>query len=67
MPDLDFAVVGVEPAAHGLAPLLHFKLKITGSPPGEVIESVILQAQIQVQSPRLRPDIGPSSNEAEPD
>ena len=52
MPDLDFAVTGVEPAAHGLSPLLHFKLRITASPPEAVIESLILQAQIQIQSPR---------------
>lgn len=52
MLDLDFTITGVEPAAHGLAPLLHFKLKIHGKPGEETIESVILQAQIQIQSPR---------------
>lgn len=51
MPDLDFTVTGVEPAFRGLTPLLHFKLKIT-SDPAAAIHSVILQAQIQIQSPR---------------
>jgi hypothetical protein len=51
MPDLDFAVTGVAHASHGLTPLLHFKLAITNQPPNETIQSVILQAQIQIQAP----------------
>ncbi len=56
MPDLGFTVTGVEPAAHGLTPLLHFKLKIDAAPSQDedggiaMIESVILQVQIQIQS-----------------
>jgi len=49
MPDLDFQVTGVEAAARGLAPLLHFKLEITAGD-NEQIESLILQSQIQIQS-----------------
>jgi hypothetical protein len=52
MPDLDFEVLGVEPAARGLVPLLHFKLRITNQPPNETIQSIILQAQIQIQAPQ---------------
>lgn len=52
MPDLDFEVTGVDPAARGLTPLLHFKLKITNRPEEETINSVMLQAQIQIQSPQ---------------
>ena len=59
MPDLDFAITGVEHASHGLTPLLHFKLGITNTPPDETIQSVILQAQIQIQAP------GRSYNESE--
>ncbi|MDP9098210.1 MAG: DUF6084 family protein [Verrucomicrobiota bacterium] len=59
MPDLDFSILGVEHAAHGLTPLLHFKLAIKNSPPDETIQSVILQAQIQIQAP------GRSYNESE--
>jgi hypothetical protein len=50
MPELNFRVTGVEPAARGLSPLLHFRLEITNSPDTELIQSVILQAQIQIQS-----------------
>jgi hypothetical protein len=50
MPDLDFKITGLEPGAHGLTPLLHFKLEVTNSPATETIQTVILQAQIQIQS-----------------
>lgn len=53
MPDLDFKVRGVEAANYGIAPLLHFKLEITNQPPEEVIQSVMLQTQIQIH-PTLR-------------
>lgn len=52
MPDLRFQITGAEPAARGLTPLLHFKLQITNAPPTERIHAVILQAQIQIQSPQ---------------
>jgi hypothetical protein len=52
MPDLDFEILGVEAAVRGLVPLLHFTLRITNEPPHETIQSVILQAQIQIQSPQ---------------
>ncbi|MHA3771213.1 DUF6084 family protein [Verrucomicrobiota bacterium sgz303538] len=51
MPDLSFQITGVEPAARGLTPLLHFNLAVANAPPNEVIHSVILQAQIQILSP----------------
>src|ERR1700722_8762347 len=50
MPDLNFRVMGVEPAARGLAPLLHFHFEVTHTPETEVVQAVILQAQIQIQS-----------------
>jgi hypothetical protein len=52
MPDLDFKIIGVEPAQRGLVPLLHFKLEITNEPATETIQSVMLQTQIQIQSPQ---------------
>lgn len=52
MPDLDFTITGVAEAAHGLTPLLHFKVGITNTPPDETIQSVILQAQIQIEAPQ---------------
>ena len=52
MPDLDFEILGVEAAVRGLVPLLHFKVRITNQPPSETIQSVILQAQLQIQAPQ---------------
>src|SRR5262249_4019284 len=52
MPDLDFKVWGVEPAAHGVTPLLHFKIEVVNKVPTEKIQSVMLHAQIQIQSPQ---------------
>jgi hypothetical protein len=52
MPDLNFEILGIDSAVRGLTPLLHFKLRITNQPPNETIQSVILQAQIQIQSPQ---------------
>ena len=50
MPDLDFKVLGIDAAARGLAPLLHFKIEIVNQTPGEKVQSVMLHAQIQIQS-----------------
>lgn len=50
MPDLSFRVTGVEPAARGLTPLLHFMLEVNNAPATEEIHGVILQAQIHIQS-----------------
>ena len=50
MPDLNFKVTGVQAAARGLMPLLHFNLEISNQPPTETIHAVMIQAQIQIQS-----------------
>lgn len=50
MPDLKFTVTGVEPAARGLTPLLHFNLDLSNQPATEAIQAVMIQAQIQIQS-----------------
>jgi len=50
MPDLKFQITGVEPAARGLMPLLHFNLEITNRPADQSIQAVMIQAQIQIQS-----------------
>jgi Family of unknown function (DUF6084) len=52
MHDLNFQVTGVEPAARGLTPLLHFNLEITNRPEAEPIQTIIIQAQIQIQAPQ---------------
>lgn len=51
MPDLNFQITGVEDSSRGLTPLLHFKLRITNSRP-ESIHALLLNAQIQIQSPQ---------------
>jgi hypothetical protein len=52
VPDLDFRIIGVEAAVHGLTPLIHFKVGIINTPAEETIQSVILQAQIQIHAPQ---------------
>ena len=58
MPDLKFNVTGVEPAARGLMPLLHFNLEISNQPATEAIQAVMIQAQIQIQSAQRAYDVG---------
>ena len=56
MPELDFKVTGIEPAAHGLTPLLNFTLEVAATPATQAIHSVILQAQIHIQATQRRYD-----------
>jgi hypothetical protein len=50
MPGLSFSVTGVEPASRGLVPLLHFQIEVMNSPETELIQAILLHAQIQIQS-----------------
>lgn len=52
MPDLNFTITGVEAGQRGLVPLVRFQLEIANDPPAETIQSVMLQTQIQIQSPQ---------------
>lgn len=52
MPEINFQVTGIEPASRGLTPLLHFKLRITATPNTHSIEALLLNVQIQIQSPQ---------------
>jgi hypothetical protein len=54
MPDLNFEIIGTEPASRGLLPLLNFKLRITNGLPEEQIHALLLSAQIQFQPARRR-------------
>ncbi|HVW86382.1 MAG TPA: DUF6084 family protein [Bryobacteraceae bacterium] len=54
MPDLDFGVEGAEAVVWAASPLLAFRLKIHNSCPGENIQSVMLQAQVQIEATRRR-------------
>src|SRR6185437_12902367 len=52
MPDLSFQITNVESSSRSMTPLLQFRIKITSSPPEEIIQAVLLNAQIQIQCPR---------------
>lgn len=52
MAELNFEVCGVEPANRGLMPLLMFRLRLTTALSDEVIQAVVLHAQIQIESPQ---------------
>ena len=50
MPDLNFQVEGAEAVPYSAVPLLAFKLRITNADAAEVIQSVALRCQIQIES-----------------
>ncbi|HKD84190.1 MAG TPA: DUF6084 family protein [Terriglobales bacterium] len=52
MPDLRFAIEGAEVEPFAISPQLAFKLRLTNSSPDEVIHSIALRAQVQIESPR---------------
>lgn len=52
MPELGFRIIKIEPANRGLIPLLQFKIEITNKRAEERIQSVMLQAQIQIAAPQ---------------
>jgi hypothetical protein len=52
MPDLQFHVTGVAPAARGLTPLLQFELEVGNEPASQAIHTAILQVQIQIEPAR---------------
>jgi Family of unknown function (DUF6084) len=54
MPELNFQSDRSRTCRSGLIPLLHFHLEVTNTPETELIQAVILQAQIQIQ-PAHRP------------
>jgi uncharacterized protein DUF6084 len=52
MPELNFRITGVEVATRGLVPLMQFKLQVTTSNPADSLQGLLLNAQIQIQSPQ---------------
>ena len=48
-PDLDFAVVGVQPVPHCVVPTLGFKLRVTASG-AEPVEAVALDCQLRIEA-----------------
>ncbi len=49
MPNLSFEVIGAEAVAFSVSPLLAFQLRITNADADEVIQSVALRSQIQIE------------------
>ena len=50
MPELSFEVIGAEAVAYSATPLLAFKLRITNADPNEVVQSVALRCQLQIEA-----------------
>jgi hypothetical protein len=50
MPDLSFAVEGVEAVAFSATPLLAFKLRISNADANEEVQSVALRCQLQIEA-----------------
>lgn len=51
MPELEFQITQAEAVTHGLSPLIHFHLHVS-APGGEQVETLLLQAQVQLQCPQ---------------
>lgn len=54
MPDLCFNFEGAEAVPYAAAPTLALKLRVTNQPADEIIRSIMLQCQIQIEAPRRR-------------
>ncbi len=52
MPDLTLAIEGAEVVAYAAAPLLAFKVRITNVPSDEVVHTIAMRAQIQIEATR---------------
>jgi hypothetical protein len=54
MPDLSFRVEGAEPLTFAASPALVLKLRVDNSDPGEIIHTIALRCQIQMEVTRRR-------------
>src|SRR5580658_674610 len=54
MPDLNFSVEGAESVPFAAAPAISLKLHVTNSQPDEIIHTIALRAQIQIEATRRR-------------
>ncbi len=54
MPDLDFRVENVKAVPFAAAPLLNFKLRVSNAEPDELIQTVNLRCQIQIEPAQRR-------------
>ena len=56
MPDLQLSIEGAEVVQYAAAPLLAFKVCIANTPAGEIVHTVALRAQIQLEVNRRKYD-----------
>jgi hypothetical protein len=56
MPDLQLIIEGAEAVQHAAAPLIAFKVRISNNPSEEIIYTVVLRAQIQLEVTRRKYD-----------
>jgi hypothetical protein len=61
MPNLQLAIESADVVRYSAAPLLSFKVRITNSPSEEVIHTVALRAQIQIEVTRRKYDANEQS------
>lgn len=61
MPDLQLAIESAEVVQYAAAPLLSFKVRITNNPSEEIIHTVALRAQIQIEVARRKYDANEQS------
>jgi hypothetical protein len=58
MPDLTFEVEGAEAVPYAASPLLALRLRVTNAEAGELIQTIVLRCQIQIEAARRRYDTG---------
>jgi Family of unknown function (DUF6084) len=56
MPDLQLTIAGAEVAQHAATPLMLFKARVVNCPNDQLIHTVVLKAQIQIEVTRRRYD-----------
>ena len=56
MPDLRLGIEGADVVLNAAAPLLAFKLRLVNDPSEEIIQTVVLKAQIQIEVTRRKYD-----------
>jgi Family of unknown function (DUF6084) len=54
MPELHFAIDAAEAVAHAATPLIALKLRITNLPEDEIIHSLIVRCQVQIEPAKRR-------------
>jgi hypothetical protein len=52
VPELNFKIEGAESVPFAAVPTIAFRLRVSNNPPAQVIHTVVLRAQIQIESTR---------------